>query len=146
MENTKYLLTVNGTQIVDGEEETEELVTTAQYAVRGGKKLIRYKELVETEGPGEMCVSNTIKIESGKVTLTKKMEGRTGNMIFERGVRHQSMYANEAASLMIGVYTDLIDDKISEDGGTLEIDYSIDFNGGFESDNHILITMKKMEE
>lgn len=146
MENAKYLLTVKGTQIVDDEKETEELVTTAQYAERSGKKLIRYKELVEADGSTEICVNNTIKIESGKVTLTKKMDGRTGNMIFERGVRHQSMYANEAASLMIGVYTDYIDDKISEDGGSLEIEYSIDFNGGFESDNHILITLKKMEE
>ncbi|MBQ1546337.1 MAG: DUF1934 domain-containing protein [Clostridia bacterium] len=146
MENTNYLLTIHGIQYLDGETETEELVTTAQYAERGGKKLIRYKELVDTEGAGEMTVSNTIKIESGKVTLTKKMEGRTGNMIFERGVRHQSMYANEAATLMIGVYTDMIDEKISADGGVMEIVYSIDFNGGFESDNRILITLKKMEE
>ena len=143
---SKYLITVEGTQIVDGERDSEELTTTAEYTERDGKKLIKYREYGASEESSEFIVSNLIKLESGKVTLTKRMEGRTGQMIFECDRRHQCMYANEVGNLTIGVYTETINDNISADGGTLEIDYTIDFNGGFESENHIFITLKKMEE
>ncbi len=143
---SKYLITVEGTQIVDGERDSEELTTTAEYTERDGKKLIKYREYGASEESSEFIVSNLIKLESGKVTLTKRMEGRTGQMIFECDRRHQCMYANEVGNLTIGIYTETINDNISADGGTLEIDYTIDFNGGFESENHIFITLKKMEE
>ena len=142
----KYLITVKGTQVVDGEKETEELTTTADFTERGDKKLIKYREYGASEDVSEFIVTNLVRLEAGKVTLTKRMEGRTGQMIFECGQRHQCMYANEVGSITIGIYTDMIDDKISRDGGTLEIKYSIDFNGGFESENHILITLTKTEE
>ena len=140
------MITVEGTQIVDGECDSEELTTTAEYTERDGKKLIKYREYGASEESSEFIVSNLIKLESGKVTLTKRMEGRTGQMIFECDRRHQCMYANEVGNLTIGIYTETINDNISADGGTLEIDYTIDFNGGFESENHIFITLKKMEE
>ncbi len=142
----KYLITVRGTQVVDGESETEELTTTADYTVREGKKLIKYREFGATEENSDFIVSNLIKLEVGKVTLTKRMEGRTGQMIFECGVRHQCMYANEVGNLTIGIFTETIIDEIGPDGGTLEIEYTIDFNGGFESENHIFITLTKTEE
>ena len=145
MEN-KYLITVEGTQIVDGERETEELTTTAEYSERDGKKLVKYREYGASDEHSGFVVSNLIRIEKGKVTLTKRVEGRTGQMIFECDQRHQCMYANEVGNLTIGIYTETINDTISAEGGTLEIDYTIDFNGGFESENHIFITLKKMEE
>ena len=137
---------MRGTQIVDGEEETEELTTTADFTQRDGKKLIKYREYGTTEDQSELIVSNLIKLKPGKVTLTKRMEGRTGQMIFECGERHQCMYANEIGNITIGIFTETIIDHIDANGGTLEIDYSIDFNGGFESENHIFITLTKTEE
>ena len=142
----KYLISVEGTQVIDGERETEELTTTAEYSERGGKKLIKYREYGASEENPEFIVSNLIRLEENKVTLTKRYEGRTGQMIFECDKRHQCMYANEVGNLTIGIYTETINDDISSEGGTLEIDYTIDFNGGFESENHIFITLKKMEE
>lgn len=144
--NEKYLIAVKGTQIIDGERDTEELTTTAEYTERGGKKLIKYREYGTSDDKAELIVTSLVRIESERVTLTKRFEGRTGQMIFECGKRHQCMYANEVGNLTIGLYTESIIDKIGEGGGTLEIDYTIDFNGGFESENHILITLTKTEE
>ena len=140
--NKKYLITVRGSQTIDGEQETEELTTTAEYSIHGGKRLIKYREYGSVEERGQIIVTNIIKIDGDCVTLTKRVDGRTGQMVFERGKRHQCMYANEVGNLTIGIYTDTIEDSITEDGGTLEIEYTIDFNGGFESVNHILITLK----
>ncbi len=141
----KYLITVRGTQSVDGEQETEELTTTAEYTTRGGKRLLKYREYGSLDGKGEIIVTNVLKIDGDCVTLTKRLDGRTGQMVFECGKRHQCMYANEVGNLTIGIYTESIVDTITEDGGTLEIEYTIDFNGGFESVNYILITLKTEE-
>ncbi len=144
--NERYLITVQGTQAVDGESETEELTTTAEYTERGGKKLIKYREYGTNETQADIVVTNLVKIDGDTVSLTKRVDGRTGQMIFECGKRHQCMYANEVGNLTLGIYTESLVDKLSAEGGTLEIDYTIDFNGGFESENHILITLKKTEE
>lgn len=144
--SSKFLITIKGTQVVDGERESEELTTTADYTERGGKKLIKYREYAAAEDNSEFYVSNLIKIEDGVVTLTKRMDGRTGQMVFDCGKRVQCMYANEVGNINIGIYTEEMSDNISFEGGTLKINYTIDFNGGFESENRILITLKKTEE
>lgn len=142
----KYLITVRGTQVVDGESDTEELTTVADYTERDGKKLIKYNEYVANEERADIVVTNLVKIEGDVVSLNKRIEGRTGQMLFERGTRHLCMYANEIGNLTIGIFTETIVDNLSSDGGTLEINYTIDFNGGFESENNIFITLTKTEE
>ena len=89
--NERYLITVQGTQAVDGESETEELTTTAEYTERGGKKLIKYREYGTNETQADIVVTNLVKIDGDTVSLTKRVDGRTGQMIFECGKRHQCM-------------------------------------------------------
>lgn len=141
----KYLVSVIGTQSFDDEEEdTIELTTSASYAERNGKKYIKYREYDSDNGAS--FVTNIIKIESkDKITLVKNSGDRYSQLILECGVRHQCLYTAPVGSLSIGIYTESISYELDENGGKIEIDYTIDFNSDFQSDNHMLIVLKKKE-
>ena len=139
-----YLITVTGTQTFDEESETLELTTSAVYGERNGKKLIKYKEY-DTEDAGSV-VSNIIKIEGkDKITLVKNNGVHYSQLILEYGKRHQCFYSTPIGNMAVGIYTDSMTHEIDENGGRIEIDYSIDFNGDFQSENHLVIVLCKKE-
>lgn len=140
----KYIISVIGTQSFDGEEDTIELTTSASYAEKNGKKFIKYREYDPENG--NVYVSNIIKIESSeKITLVKNGSGRYSQLILECGKRHQCVYSSSVGSMSIGIYTETISFDVDENGGKIEIDYTIDFNSDFQSDNHMLIVLRKKE-
>ncbi len=140
----KYIISVIGTQSLDGEEDTIELTTSASYTERNGKKYIKYREYDPENG--SVYILNIIKIESkNKITLVKSGDERYSQLILECGKRHQCMYTSSIGSMSIGIYTESISYEIDKDGGKIEIDYTIDFNSDFQSDNHMLIILRKKE-
>ncbi len=140
----KYIISVIGTQSLDGEEDTIELTTSASYTERNGKKYIKYREYDPENG--SVYILNIIKIESkNKIALVKSGDERYSQLILECGKRHQCMYTSSIGSMSIGIYTESISYEIDKDGGKIEIDYTIDFNSDFQSDNHMLIILRKKE-
>ena len=140
----KYIISVIGTQSLDGEEDTIELTTSASYTERNGKKYIKYREYDPENG--SVYILNIIKIESkNKITLVKSGDERYSQLVLECGKRHQCMYTSSIGSMSIGIYTESISYEIDKDGGKIEIDYTIDFNSDFQSDNHMLIILRKKE-
>ena len=144
--NENYIISIIGTQTVNDNDETIELVTSASINEKNGKIYIKYKEYDLDNGSS--YVSNTIKIEgSSKITLIKKSPSGTCNqLVLESGVRHQCLYSTPIGSMTIGIYTDLISFDINENGGTIEIDYTIDFNSDVQSDNHMMMILRKKGE
>lgn len=137
-----YLISVIGTQVVDGEEDTIELTTTAAYTEKNGKKIIKYKEYADDGS--NAYTTNVLKIESRKVTITKMFD-KSSQLILEPGERHQCVYSTPIGSMAIGVYTEDMSCSVDENGGKLEVSYTIDFNSDFESYNRIEIILTKKE-
>lgn len=143
--NDNYIISVIGTQTVDGEKNTIELTTAASYMEKNGRRLIKYREYDPDNG--ENYAVNIIKIESKeKIILVKNNHGNIGQLILESGKRHQCLYDTPVGSMSIGIFTDTVSLDIDENGGKIEIDYTIDFNADFQSDNHMKIILKKKEK
>lgn len=143
--NDNYIISVIGTQTVDGEKNTIELTTAASYMEKNGRKLIKYREYDPDNGANYAV--NIIKIESKeKIILVKNNHGNIGQLILESGKRHQCLYDTPVGSMSIGIFTDTVSLDIDENGGKIEIDYTIDFNADFQSDNHMKIILKKKEK
>lgn len=136
----KYLISVIGTQTVDGEQDTIELTTSADYIEKNGKKFIKYREYSDEEN-SSVYVLNLIKIENNnKITISKTLVN-TSHLILECGKRHQCVYQTPIGSMSIGVYTSHMSVNLDESGGKIEVEYTIDFNAGFESENKIEIVL-----
>lgn len=63
------------------------------------------------------------------------------DLMLEREVRHNCAYSVPEGTLMMGVYARTIDSEMNDLGGTLDLDYDIDFNAGFVSGNKLHITV-----
>ena len=116
------VLSIQGKQkYANQEPEVIELVTEGTMEFRDGGWDISYEESALTGLEG---VTTTFRVEPGQVILT-----RTGKlnsqMVFRKGVPHESLYQMEFGALMITVEATFMFFDIVPDGGTIDLSYAI---------------------
>ena len=117
------VLSIRGTQRYEGiDPDVIELVTEGAMEFRDGGWDISYEE---TELTGMAGVTTTFRIEPGKVTLTRTGRLRS-QMIFQQGVRHESLYQMELGTLLMEVCAQSIFFDITPEGGMIDLVYTID--------------------
>lgn len=117
------VLSICGKQSYDGQEpDVIELVTEGVMEFRNGGWDVSYEE---TELTGLVGVTTTFRVEPKQVTLT-----RTGKlhsqMIFQEGIRHESLYQMDFGTLMITVCAQQVFFDITPEGGMIDLVYTID--------------------
>ena len=137
----EVVLSIRGRQkYKDQEPDVIELVTCGTLEFRDGGWEIVYDE---TELTGLAGVTTTFRIEPKKVVLCRT--GRLNStMIFQEGIRHDSLYQMEFGALMITVCAQRIMALLDENGGMVDLVYSIDIEHGTvgEVDYHLDIYPK----
>lgn len=135
------MLSIRGRQTyLDQESDEIELVTegTLEYIDCGWN--ISYEE---TELTGLQGVNTLFRVESDKIILTRT--GRLNSqMIFQKGVRHDSLYQMEFGALMITVCANWISVNLNETGGIVDLIYGIEIEQSTagEVDYHLTIVPK----
>lgn len=135
-----FLITIVGRQTVDGSTDTVEVLTEGTLISKDGHYLILYREYSDdTEG---LYSDNTIKVESDTVVIRRS--GVTSTELYlEREKRHQCLYETEAGCLSIGIYTKSVKNRLTPEGGTLEVSYTIDFSADLISENHFSLKIER---
>ena len=129
-----YLISILGRQQVDGE--------TCSYVKKGKNRYITYKEY-DSEENGKP-VTSVLKVEGNdKVTLMRGA-GST-RLVLENGKRHLCQYDTGYGNMMIGIFTSQLHSSLTDEGGKLEVRYTLDINSNLSSSNEILITIKEAE-
>ncbi len=116
------ILAIRGSQkYADQEPEVIDLVTEGTMEFRNGGWDICYEE---SELTGLAGVTTTFRVEPNVVTLT-----RTGalksQMVFEKGVVHDSLYQMPFGALMLSIETLSLFYDIVPDGGVIDVSYQI---------------------
>ncbi len=136
-----YILSVTGRQTVEDHSDKIELKTMASYIVRNGSRYITYREY-DTQFPGKRY-RTTVKIDSDGCVTVWKGGAERHNLILEKGVRHKCEYVTSFGIITLGVYTESIRDELDEEGGELEVHYSIDIQSELASKNELLLKIKE---
>lgn len=137
----EYLVDVIGTQLIDNEKEKIELTTLCSYTKKNDKYYITYEEYEENDI--YLKTVSTIKVE-GNIRVTLIKSGKINSrLLLEKDKRHQCLYHTQFGDLMVGVSTNEISSSLGEDGGILEISYSLDINSGLTSLNTIYVKVRK---
>ena len=135
------MLSVRGRQqYKDQEPDIIELVTegTLEYRDNGWDIIYHESELTGLAG-----VVTCFRIEQDKVVLT-----RTGKlnsqMVFQTGVKHDSLYQMEFGALMITVCANRIIVDMDENGGVIDLIYDIEIEHSTagQIDYHLDIALK----
>ena len=120
---TPVVLSIRGRQSYDGQEpDVIELVTEGTMEFRDGGWDISYEE---SELTGLEGVTTTFRVEPSKVILTRT-GGLRSQMVFEKGVRHDSLYQMPFGAMMLTVCATSIFFDITPEGGMIDLVYTID--------------------
>lgn len=134
-----YLISIIGRQTVDGETGEVKLNTVGSYRKQGNARLIAYKEYDEDDPKRSRTA--ILKIEdNSKVTMMKA--GTPTRLILEKGKRHTCIYGTEFGALSIGVYTSELKSELSDAGGKLSVNYTLDIESSLSSSNEILVEVR----
>lgn len=135
-----YLITVLGTQKVDGESDSIEVITTGDYRREGRRVTVTYPEFSE-EDPN-IRTDTTVTYDGEQLSIERRGE-ICSRLILEKGRRHRCLYDTPMGQMMIGIFTDSIAADLDDSGGTIRAGYQLDFNNSAVSYNEFNITIKK---
>ena len=137
------MIFIKGTQNVDGEEDSIELLTKGCYYKRNGSYYLSYEEMEEEDT--EPTIKTLLKVEGAKcVTLTRSGKRRS-QLIIESGERHQCHYDNGFCDWIMGIQGTEIKNGLEDNGGILNFKYSMDINAMLASENEANIVVKECE-
>lgn len=118
-----------------GNEEETIIVTTDGFFEGDGKNFtLSYSEGGELKGS-----ETTLQVENGgeSVKMTRRGE-YTSQLFLENKKRHMCIYSTPYGQMQMAIYTNYIISDVTEKGGSLEMDYIIDF-GNQITENHMMI-------
>ncbi len=136
-----FIINIIGKQLIDSEEDKIEVTTLGHYTEKNGHRYIIYKEYDDEAGGQEK--TTIVKVESGGKIAIIRPGLYESRLLLELGRRHQCHYRTLAGDLMIGVFTDRIAMNLGDEGGTLDVSYSLDFNSDLASRNEFHIDVKR---
>lgn len=132
------LLSIQGLQMIDGDENPVELMIPAEYYLKNDKHYVLYEETVPDMPAG--TVKNIIKISGRQVDIMKK-GAINAQLIFADQKKMQTCYSTPLGDLLVGIHTHQI--QIDEADGRMDvaIEYLLEINGQdvAECAIHILI-------
>jgi len=139
--NKDVLVSINGTQVLDGDEDLVEVITHGQYYFKNEKHYITYEEVFEEYSEP---IKNIIKISSDTVEVTKKGAMST-KMIFEKNKKNISCYETEVGSLMLSFNAKNIHINSNEDKIYVQIEYALEMNNEHVSDCVLTMNIESKE-
>lgn len=117
------MLSIEGRQSYAGQEpEVIELVTEGTLEQTETGWIISYDE---SDLTGMRGVTTTFTVEDKKLILTRSGK-LNSQMIFQEGVRHESLYQMEFGALMLSVCARKIRTELTLDGGVIDLSYGIE--------------------
>ena len=123
----------------DTDPDVIELVTQGRLTREGGSYTLSYQESELTGLEGTLT---TIQVDGEQVTLMRVGEF-TSQMVFQEGRRHLSMYNTPYGAMAIGVNTRHLLAELNDQGGDIEIDYSIEIDHALAGRNVFQISVKE---
>jgi len=134
------VITLKGVVNPENEDELLELVTEGRLYRKNGSYFITYRE---SELTGMAGVTTTLKVDAEGITVMRSRPVST-HMIFRQGETHFGLYQLEGGEPMtISVRTSRVRQTIGDNGGDVEVDYSIDVNNVPLTDNRLRLSVRE---
>lgn len=136
------LLSITGVSKTNGiPDDAVKLFTTGYLSGEGDSWKLRYSET----SPDDIKDKNhvTLEMSNGMITMTNS-QNKGANMVIVRGSRYQGVYRTPYGDLDLAVFPSVVNYRIGQDSGEINLSYQLDFDGQYASDHelHILYADK----
>lgn len=91
----------------------------------------------DSEATGFAGSTTTVSCYGEELASMVRSGSAESNLIIEKERKHHCHYGTEYGSMMIGIYTHRIINRMTEDGGEIYFKYTIDVNSVLISDNEV---------
>ena len=136
----EVVISIKGIQKYEGAlPDVVELVTEGRLAREGDSYTLSYQESELTGLEGTLT---TIQVDGGQVTLMRVGEFNS-QLVFQEGRRHLSMYNTPYGAMSIGVNTRHLMASLTDQGGDIEVDYTIEVDHALAGRNIFRINVKE---
>ena len=131
----QVLLSIVGSQMMDAESDSIELVTVANYYKRGGHHFLLYEEVPEGE---DSVIKNTLRFDDTFFEMTKK-GAVNAQLLFYPDQSNTTYYSTVAGPMTMNVTT--MEYRLTERDIYIEvyIKYILEINCSYSMENEILI-------
>ncbi|WP_251316163.1 DUF1934 domain-containing protein [Flintibacter muris] len=138
----EVVISIKGMQTYEGTPpDIIELVTEGRLVRDGSSYTLSYQESELTGLEGTLT---TIQVDGEQVTLMRVGEFNS-QLVFQEGRRHLSMYNTPYGAMTIGVNTRHLLAELNDQGGDIEVDYSVEVDHALTGRNIFRINVKEAE-
>ena len=134
---------LRGSQEIEGEEDSYELITEGTYKKEGDKYIVTYEGIEIT---GYENTTTTLNVEQDTVSMIRTGSFTPTQMIFERGNKYTGQYETPFGFLYVGVITNDMSVCVDDEGGNIELDYYVQFNDNDPLKNTLSVEIMKKED
>ncbi len=131
----------------DGEafdEEKFEMTTEGRLRLCDSRVELEYFETELTGMDGSCTCISFEQDEPGLVTMLRTGSVETA-LVFEEGCRHVCTYNADPMAFEVTVSTERVENRLTLDGGSLELLYGIEFRGSVTEMTHITLSVRTLE-
>lgn len=136
-----YLITIEGIMNVADDADTVCLTTVGAFYKKDDKYYICYRE---SEATGFEGSTTTLKVWENGVSMVRFGGGGTSNLIVEKGAVNLCNYQTPMGPIMLDINGVEIVNNLTEKGGDLSFEYSLNSNGMLISDNKVNVNVKEI--
>lgn len=143
MDKENCVVSIKGMQTyVDsaGDSQEIEMVASAHLSEEDGKYFIEYDE---TEASGMEGTRTTLEI--GKEYVSMMREGKVDTtLLFIKDRITSSYYETPFGTIILGISTDGVENKMTDTGGSVKVKYGISMNNVFSGTNTFEINVRRI--
>ncbi|NLL91305.1 MAG: DUF1934 domain-containing protein [Ruminococcaceae bacterium] len=141
MEDKKFLITIDGTQVGEDEEDRVSLSTFGSFYKKDNVYYITYEESAATGFEGDVT---SLVIDSDRMVTVNRTGVSNTHMVIEKGIRHMSYYTTDFGDIRLGIRADKIENQLNDNGGQLKLRYTLDINSMDLTTNELNINVRLM--
>ncbi len=100
----------------------------------------------EGEMMGERSVRTTLTACGQNDVILERSGDMSSRLVIQSGVRNNCFYSTPQGELTLGIYGKTVENRLSDKGGTLKMEYTIDTNLQPISENTVEISVKEVDK
>ena len=136
------IIDIKTEQTVDGVTDKIEFTTDGRFGFKEGSFFITYDESKILEVDGE--VKTTVYVKPDNSVVLQRKGAYSSKMVIEKGIRNNCFYATPHGDLSLGIFGEKINSNLSDNGGKICMNYTIDSNLQLLSQNAVDISIREV--
>ena len=137
------LITMKTKQITPDDEEETELMTAGTCERKDGVLTLSYED---TDATGLAGSTTTVQVANESLVTILRTGTANSNLTLELGKKHFCLYQTPFGAMTIGVQAKRLLCELEENSGVVEMEYTVDMNANFLSENTITMRWERQKE